>query len=365
MNARGVIGRPAVALLLAVSRFAAVLLVGLASTDLVSCGRTPAATGSAPASSEICQAVKSGDLEKVKTLLKEHPDLVFSKGLNDWTLLHWAAFCGHKDMAELLLSNKAEVNAKDGFDNTPLHAAAWGGYKDVAELLLANKADVNARNSEGRMPLHYAAIHGHKDVVELLLTNRADVNARNNNGWTPLHFAKTKEIAEMLIAHGADVNARNKKGQTPLHYAAMGGYKGVAELLRQHGGRDFFGELHDAVRNGELEKVKGLLKDHPDVVLTEDEGGTTPLHWAAKKGDKDLVELLLANKADVNARTNAGDTPLHCAASNGHKDVVEFLLANKADVNATNNRRWTPWDTAVIAGHIEVAEFLHQHDGLK
>ena len=63
----------------------------------------------------------------------------------------------------------------------------------------------------------------------------------------------------------------------------------------------------------------------------------TPLHWRRLNGHKDVAELLLANKADVNAKDNDGETPLHMAAFKGHKDVAELLLANKADVNAKDN----------------------------
>jgi ankyrin repeat protein len=75
-------------------------------------------------------------LEKVKALLKDNPDLVFSKD-NKYggTPLHLAAATGHKDVAKLLLANKADVNAKDNRDATPLHLATSAGYKDVAELL--------------------------------------------------------------------------------------------------------------------------------------------------------------------------------------------------------------------------------------
>jgi uncharacterized protein len=51
---------------------------------------------------------------------------------------------------------------------TPLYLAAFNGRKDVVELLLANKAEVNAKNKLGYTPLHGADLMGCKDVAELL-----------------------------------------------------------------------------------------------------------------------------------------------------------------------------------------------------
>jgi ankyrin repeat protein len=111
-------------------KLVAVTLIALAWSSLAFCG-------------EIHDAAKSGDLEKVKTLLKANPDLVFSKDTNGWTPLHLAST---KAVAEFLLANKADVNDnKNGYGWTPLHAAAANGFKDVVELLLADKADVNAK----------------------------------------------------------------------------------------------------------------------------------------------------------------------------------------------------------------------------
>jgi ankyrin repeat protein len=70
---------------------------------------------------------------------------------------------------EMLLANKAEVDAKDILGETPLHNASFMGYKDAAELLLASKADVNAEDKYGETPLHQAAAKGQKDIVVLLL----------------------------------------------------------------------------------------------------------------------------------------------------------------------------------------------------
>ena len=154
----------------------AVLLVALVWTSVAFCG-------------EIHEAAKNGDLEKIKSLLAAMPTLLSSIDDNGETPLHCAAYQGHKDVAQLLLNDKADVNAKDSRGATPLHYAAIGGYKDVAELLLANKADVNAKANDGQTPLHLAALGGQKEMAEFLLANKADVNAKDNNGTIPLHGA--------------------------------------------------------------------------------------------------------------------------------------------------------------------------------
>jgi ankyrin repeat protein len=69
---------------------------------------------------------------------------------------------------ELLLANKADVNANENDLSTALHEAAAGGFRDVAELLLSKKADANAKDWLGKTPLMRAEAAGRKDVVELL-----------------------------------------------------------------------------------------------------------------------------------------------------------------------------------------------------
>ena len=103
------------------------------------------------------------------------------------------------------------------------------------------------------------------------------------------------------------------------------------------------GEIHDAAMNGDLDKVKALLTDNPDLVnsITPD-NGWTPLLYAAGHGHKDVAELLLANKADANAKDPFGFTPLTLVADHGHKDMAELLLAYKADVNARTKGGSTP-----------------------
>ncbi len=209
-------------------RRAAVLLVALAWSSLALAG-------------EIQDAAQVGDLGKVKALLKADPALAVSKDQDGLTPLHWAALQGHKDVAELLLTNKADINARDKLGTTPLHAATIAGQKDVAELLLANHADVNARDNDRRTPLHYAAANCQTAVAKLLLAAEADVNAKDKNGLTPLHWAafkNCKAVVELLLANKAEVNAKDNMGWTPIHRAIVLEFKDVVELLRQHGGKE-------------------------------------------------------------------------------------------------------------------------------
>jgi ankyrin repeat protein len=95
-----------------------------------------------------------------------------------------------------------------------------------------------------------------------------------------------------------------------------------------------------------------------------DKIGCSPLHLAAREDRSDVVELLLANKAAIDARSNKGWTPLHYAAANDHIAVVKLLLAAGADVNAVaGGLRETPLRMAVEYEHKGVAQWLRQHGG--
>jgi ankyrin repeat protein len=207
---------------------------------------------------------RSCRLESAKALLKENPDLVSYKDNYGGTALHRASEYGLKDLAEFLLANQADVNAKTKGGHTPLHYTAGYGQRDLgagrnradfAELLLSNHADVNARDNAGATPLHYAADRL-KAIAELLLASNANIDAKDSNGMTPLHvaagFGRRAEV-ELLLVKGADVDAKDNNGRTALHLAVAGfatgeevhgisgGKRGdpvVAGMLRDHGGHE-------------------------------------------------------------------------------------------------------------------------------
>ena len=98
-------------------------------------------------------------------------------------------------------------------------------------------------------------------------------------------------------------------------------------------------EIHDAVRAGDLAKVKALVAENPKVANEKDAGGRTPLHFAGNAGNMEIVAFLITNGADVKATDPDGFTPLHWAAWAGQADAARALIAAGADPNAPERPR--------------------------
>ncbi len=120
--------------------------------------------------------------------------------------------------------------------------------------------------------------------------------------------------------------------------------------------------LKRAVIDGDLEGVQKMLARGVDVNEV-DEGGRTPLLWAARigYGQLDIVKELLAAGADVNIASKNDVLPLMEAAGDGHLDIVQVLLANGA--GATINQQsyrggHTALMYAAMAGYLDVVEVL-------
>lgn len=105
--------------------------------------------------------------------------------------------------------------------STPLHIAAMYGHQSIAQLLIENKADVNAGDCNGSTPLHVATCQDMSALVVLLVKNGADINSRSLNGSTPLHSAAAcfgKSVFYPLFDMGCDHLAVDNEGMTALHY---------------------------------------------------------------------------------------------------------------------------------------------------
>ena len=170
-----------------------------------------------------------------------------------------------------------------------------------------------------------------------------------------------------LLADGANINVI-RQNYTPLTGAAQWGHKNVVELLIAKGA-----DVNAKNSKGDtplhaaykIDIIKLFIARGANVNARNNEGNT-PLHLALRGTDgSDIANLLITNGADINAKSNEGITPLHIAAFRGQRDIVELLIEKGANVHAKDRVGRTPLDYARESKEVEVARLLVQSGSAK
>lgn len=150
-------------------------------------------------------------------------------------MLHWGASSHHQHIVQYLLglsrenaSIKVKIDAKDESGWTPLHCACSAGDEGIANLLISNDANVNAKASNGATPLHYAASKGHARIAKLLIESAANVDEQDRLKALPLHRAAVRnniDVINVLLEKQKDIDAKDGDGNTALSLAIQADYK--------------------------------------------------------------------------------------------------------------------------------------------
>lgn len=119
--------------------------------------------------------------------------------------------------------------------------------------------------------------------------------------------------------------------------------------------------LQGAAAGGQTSEVKSILETKPDLVNCRGSHGFRPLHTAADHDQTQVIELLIADGAEIDARSDAGDTPLHWAAFDGRTDAATLLIERGAEVNPKDKDGNTPLHWAAARGHVKMTELLIAH----
>ena len=299
------------------------------------------------------RAVSRRDLVTSKTLVELGVNIEARDRNGETALTILAKDKKRGDMFQWLVDVGANLEAKDLNGKTALQHALETNSEEAIKSLLEAGADKESKDEESRTILSRLAGSNSSQAVRLLLSYGADCDSKDRFGKSPLMWAAgcgsdATDVMELLISYGSDVNKRDVLGRTPLHW-----------VLTTSG-------------DSSLANFKVLL-GHNAQVNIRDSSGSTPLGMTLQTPvlmDRlDIVRLLLAWKADINAKESFGRTALcsvlRCTAFSEAQDqateeIIRELLSSGAEIDTMDDEGRTPLFWALEGGLacVKLAEML-------
>lgn len=292
---------------------------------------------------------------------------------NAMNAVRLAACNNRKDILALLLDHGAEAEIKDRPDCAqPLHGAAYNGHSEIVQMLLSSEdpPNLNALHA-GTTSLCYAASQGHKETVKVLLSYQPDLELADIQ-TTPLLTAVSggyEEIVTMLLDQGARPLGHKSCRLTPLHTCAVKNLTGVAKLLleREPSILDFetiqnSTPLFQACLSGNYELARLLLDHGASTTIRHPSAKWSLVHAACTGGNLRLVvSMFMLTGLDVEHTSITGETPLMLAATGCRMEVFYYLIRRGANVQQTNASGLTLLhliSTSKSANSVKVLEML-------
>ncbi|KAJ5618019.1 hypothetical protein N7537_003133 [Penicillium hordei] len=359
----------------------------------------------------------------ITALLLANGATIDKAGPDGATALHLAAMTGHNVMVEGLLKSNATINLPDASGYDALKAAARAGSSGIVRLLIEAGANPHTFANDGNNALHVALEAGDLAVISIILDRTQDVTSCNQAGYRPLDLAAQQgnlhilqELIQRLGNPSVDnimqygdestedtwrfpedsrlpllaISARHghrdiikwflqssnrigrEAGSWAIYEAAAGGHVEVLEELLPRGesekwpvALDQMGQtpLHMAAKRGNRAALEGLLEYHQFHVDMTDGRKWTALHQAAASGNNSIIDLLIENGATIAYADCEEKTPLHIAAQQGQLKVLQQLLTVMSEVDVMDSKGETPFSLAVEQGHTEIVSYLYEtHD---
>jgi ankyrin repeat protein len=268
-------------------------------------------------------AVRSGHLDAVRVLLDAGADPEYN-AYYDGSLIEMARERGHENIARLLEGACERMGRVAPGEDHPIHwAAESNDVAAVRQMLEADPSLLERGDRSGGSPLHRAVIGCARTVVELLLDRGANIHAIHSTSRGASAGWWTTDVQAIDLAiWGWNNLAPSKRDFT------------TARLLRARGAAC---DLTIASAFGDAACVKAILDENPDAIRQARANGRRPLTAAVEFGHRAIVQLLLERGTsptwpELGAPRGAA---LRMAVNGrGDRPLVELLLAHGADPNS-------------------------------
>jgi uncharacterized protein len=276
-----------------------------------------------------------------------------------------AAMAGDREAFHSLLSNRANVNVAQPDGTMALHWAVKRDDLAAAEALIKAGADVKAVNRYGVTPMNLAATNGNAAMIRILLDAGVDPNTANPGGETALMTAaRTGKVdaAALLLDRGANVNAKDTvHAQAALMWAVLENHSDMVKMLLARGA-DINAHTNITRPKGEYVPARaggasgtGIIRQR---ALPTPDGGMTPLLFAVRDGNAEMMRLLLEHGSDIGQPSGNHTSPLLIALLNGQVGIATELLDRGADPNAADD-----YHRAALFAAIDLRNFNHEKYG--
>ena len=285
----------------------------------------------------LVEAARNGDTTAVRAELEKRSPDTDSKTVT-FEAVHEACRGNHDECLALLLPYVETTQTGFGIllnecvhaDHT--HTACTGVLLNHWKAVCSNVVPHGQEDMEKRP---CPAMWANPLLCKVLLDAGVDIETKDDMGRSPLHWAcrsGTLEVVKMLVTAGAGVRVACNFGNTCLIFAA---YHGHTETVRYLLGLEDV-DVNHAANDGWSPLVCAARQKHPDVIQVliaagadieaRDKGLTTSLIFACQKGDHQIVKMLVEAGARVRARDDKGRSCLMMAAGFGHTETVRYLV---------------------------------------
>ena len=290
--------------------------------------------------------VGTPDLERMEAILADEPQVLERIGS---VLLHRLLLnrsgCG--PAVKFMLDHGIALDLDTTQYNSLFDGVYMGAMDVVQTVFESGAADATGISvlkphvgwPDNTSMLFWAATGGHVDMVKLLLQYGAGTH------------------------HELPIKGWGEKGSTSLQVAVAPGWREedqpkkheVARILIADGANY---DVYSACALNDTARLQELIDEDTEIVDATDDYGMTPLHWAARAGSMECVEILLERGALVNPLNKARRTPLQLAAEANRADMIRLLARHGADLNTQDRKGRTPLHRATYEGCVEAAEAL-------